>query len=147
MLWYFMGVIYLCIMTYQDYTRKMLIDDRYNYLMIGATAMLYQTYKHHWSYLLFVIGLAIILSISMVYLKAFGQGDSKIVLWSFIGFAIINIFYLLTYLLFFMGVYMIHRSIWAIINKMTKQDIKRLPGLPVFLISYCGTLAIIATYG
>jgi len=142
MLWYFLGIIYLSILTYQDYAKKMMVNDRYNYLMIGATAMLYDTYKHNWYYLFLIVGLAVFLSWAVVAVKSFAVADAKTLLWSFIGFAIIDLRYLLVYLVSFLAVYCLQRFLWFLMQKIIKEKIMRLPGYPIFLISFCLALGL-----
>lgn len=139
MLWYFMGFIYLSILTYQDYFKKMLVDDRFNYLMIGATVMLYSIYPKNLWYLLIIIVLTILVSFLMTYFKAFAEGDLKAFLWSFIGFLIIDYNMVIFYFFMFWLVYFSYKLLWALGNKFLKTNIKYLPGYPILLISFLAT--------
>lgn len=100
--WIWFGIIYLVILTFQDFKNNRLVDDRHNYFMSGVTASLFSHVKVDW----YKIGIIVAMTISLLYLMhkypILGEADKKSILWIFTGFAIIGYEYLIFFLLTFM---------------------------------------------
>jgi len=139
-LWIFIGILYLIILTWQD-INSMKVDDRYNYFMFGLTASLYAYHAIPWWFLFIVIGLAFGLGFFMTYAqKYWGRGDLKTFLWSFIGFAIIDITSMVYYLFAFTAFYTLYILIvHAYHVTITKQKPQHIPGYPILLMTFCVT--------
>jgi len=95
--WVFIGIIYLAILTYQDYKHKMLVDDRFNYFMMGITISLISHIKRPlWIFIVYIIVL-IMLYQFLDKNKALGGADLKTISWMFLGYLIINPFFLMVF--------------------------------------------------
>jgi hypothetical protein len=137
MYWATMGVLYLLVLTYQDIFKKRLVDDRYNYLMIGATIPLIINSNLG----LWVIAIGISLSIGLTYMfgkmNVFGQGDLKAILWSFLGFFSFGYVYVIHYIVAFVFCYFLFVGYYKILEKVKKiKYTLKLPGFPILLLSY-----------
>lgn len=88
-LWFFIGCIYLIILTVQDYKNKMKVDDRYNFFMSGATIMLFATYPHTIWYTWLVVVIMIIFNLVSRNFKGLGLGDKNTLTWILLGLLII----------------------------------------------------------
>lgn len=135
--YYFLGTLYLLILTYQDIKNKMLVDDRYNYFMLGATIMLYSYYQHTFTYILSLIIIIALLSWFVNKFKLLGSADIKTLSWCFLGLGIIE----RNMLVFFLLSFMIIQMIYAIINGIWFKQPK-VPGYPLFLISFILTWVV-----
>lgn len=109
--WAFFGTLYLIILTYQDIRHKRLVNDRYNYLMIGVTISL----TSHVSVILWrifiFIGVILALFIFLNKFKVLGEADIKTISWIFLGYGIINVFYLLWFTAWFIIITLLHYGI------------------------------------
>lgn len=140
--WALFGLIYLVRLSYQDIKNRM-IDDRFNYLMIGATLPLYFIYQPNWWWFLLVMVMSLFLSYLFSKYRVFGSGDIKTVFWTFTGFGIIGIDILKTYAIIFTILYVVFLGTIKIIDKVyIIVDLPRLPALPLFLISFITTCSI-----
>lgn len=128
---YFLGAIYLLILTYQDIKHKMLVDDRLNYFMMGVTVTLYYYYHHNIFYILILVILVNALAWLMKQKELMGSADNKTMIWCFLGLGIINRNALIFFLITFLVIQMIYSTINAIWFKQPK-----IPGYPIFLISF-----------
>jgi len=135
--WVYIGILYLILLTYQDYKNNMMIDDRYNYFMFGFTIALFQYYDVHWWYILIIMALAIGLGIFIGFTKAMGRGDIKTILWSFVGFGLISLHALIGYLICFLGIFIFHYLIARLFMALLgmKKNVKT-QGYPILLISF-----------
>jgi len=114
----------------------MIVDDRYNYFMMGATAMLYSGTSRGWWFILFILMLAITLSISLKMLNVLGSADLKTIFWSFIGFSLIAMSKLVAYLLILAVIISLYHALKAVLSKLTNTQISHLPFYPVLLITF-----------
>jgi len=133
--WFFMGTLYLFYMTYQDLANKMMVDERHNYLMLGATIpLLFILQKPIW--LIFAaIGIAIAIMVFAKYVKAFGEADQTSMMWIFTGFTIIGWNYLNIFVMIFLFSILI-----TLVGKKILKINKETPGMPIFLVSFIGTI-------
>ena len=132
MLWAFMGTLNLIRLTYQDFKNNMEIDDRYNYLMTGATIMLLQIYRRGILLILAFIGLIIVMTFLLKKLEAIGAGDISSISWIFLGFMIINPAMLIIFLTAYAFFTLIYFGIRALIFK--HQNISNKTHTPFFII-------------
>jgi len=141
--WVFMGVLYLMILTYQDYKNKMLVDDRKNYLMLGATIALISHFKVRFIYMLGLI--LIIFFIRWIFKKynTIGDADINSLSWLFLGFGIISPFYLLTFLLIFTLLYILFWGLKKLIFKLLNHLNVPTQFYGVILLSYILTLVML----
>jgi hypothetical protein len=133
--WFFMGTLYLCFMTYQDVFHKMLVDERHNYLMLGATIpLLFILQKPVW--LIFAaLGIAIAVMLLAKFSKAFGEADQTSIMWVFTGFTVIG----WNYLNIFVMIFLFCIFITIVARKILKIK-KATPGMPIFLLSFVATI-------
>jgi hypothetical protein len=139
--WLFFGVIKLLILTFQDLFRKRMVDDRLNYFMMGVTVSLYSHYTVRWWFLFVLVAVSIGLSLALHRFKAMGEADLKTILWMFIGFGIINLYLIAWFAIVFIIIYLLYFSIFRLMALVFKewQSKKKIPGYPIFLISFVFT--------
>jgi hypothetical protein len=88
--WAFMGLFYLGILTVQDYRNMRMVDDRYNYLMLGASISLVSHTNNSFWYLLGLTAILFILYGYLRKLKPLGEADINTISWIFLGYGIIR---------------------------------------------------------
>lgn len=135
-LWFSLGIVRLLILTYQDFKNKMMIDDRHNYFMIGATAMLITSFNNSLWYYLALVPLIVLLRYFLIKIGAIGKGDGNTILWMFTGFGIINPYSLVAFLFIFTVFYVIH----FLFRRLLFRRRDKIQGYPVFLISFIAAL-------
>lgn len=87
--WFYIGTLYLIILTYQDYKNKMMVDDRHNYFMMGLSLSLQ---SHTNQSLLYLICLIVIVIVGQFFIRKYdliGSGDVSALMWLFFGYGII----------------------------------------------------------
>lgn len=92
--WFWLGTIYIIIMTWQDYKNNMKIDDRLNYFMLGSTVSIISHVKNT---LLYQLALAIVLAglyVLIRRIKPLGEGDINTFSWVFLGYGLVSPFHL-----------------------------------------------------
>lgn len=92
--WFYLGSIYLLILTWQDYKNNMMVDDRHNSFMLGLTISLY---THVYTTTLYKLALIIILGVLYKFMrkiKPLGEADLNTFAWVFLGYGLINPVYL-----------------------------------------------------
>lgn len=102
-LWFFMAGFSIFLMTVSDYTRKMMIDQRRNMMMMGASIMLIPYVNVSLLYLLSCTAVTILLAVFMSRVKALGGSDVATVTWLFYGLSLIS-YSLLFYFFFWFAV-------------------------------------------
>lgn len=107
--WAWLGTIYLAILTYQDYTNDMWIDERKNYFMYGITfSLLSHVHRSIW-YTLSIVVFVMIFNYFGNKLDGFGEGDIQALNWVFFGFGFLNPVWLGIYVLIlslYTGIYL-----------------------------------------
>lgn len=90
--WFFIAALNLCILTYQDYKNKMLVDDRINSFLYGLTLAL-PVYLHK-QFLFIILLFALTLCLRWIFLKfmVLGEADINALNWIFFGLGIVNIY-------------------------------------------------------
>lgn len=139
--WIWSGTIYLIILTFQDFLWGMKVDDRLNYLMIGLTISLASHYHTRLLYILIVIIVMILFHLTITkIIKNLGQGDLKAITWILTGYAIINIYYVPTFLLTFALIYCFYAIVKITVRRilaskgMVTND--RAPFFSIILLSF-----------
>jgi len=145
--WAFIGTLYLIILTVQDIKYKGYVDDRKNYFLMGVTISLLT----HFNKTLWFIGVIILISITMSILLSryvnMGEADINTVMWLFIGYAIINLYYLLLFVIVFGLINVLFWVLHAIIARIMKIDRKKpVPYYIVFLLSFLSVNIILGLY-
>ena len=89
-LWAFVGLLNLLILTYQDIKNHMIIDDRKNLVMLGLTVSLLSLgYFRSWYYLALIV-VVLLLTNWIGKKQFFGDGDVSAFRWLFLGFGYIH---------------------------------------------------------
>lgn len=134
-----MGILYLGILSYQDVFKKRIVDDRFNYMMMGATVPLYFLFHASFLYILTLLALSVGLSYGLRKLKVIGDGDTKTIVWSFMGWGVLGLPLLITYILIFVGLYLFNVACLFTLNKCLKnfhKDRFKFPLFPTFWMSF-----------
>lgn len=142
MYWAFIGTIYLIILTWQDYKHNMLVDDRKNFFMLGASVILLEFFWHRWTYRLAIFGLVILFNYLFNKYNILGTGDVHSIIWIFLGMGLISIYALAV----FVGVFIVINVIYHTIRKLVFKYNKALPYYGVILISYVTSCLISNLY-
>lgn len=129
--WAYIGTFYLLLLTYQDYKNNRMVDDRRNWFMLGiSVSLISHTYTTFW-YKLALSIILIVLYIFMRKIKALGEADTNTYSWIFLGFGLINPYYLML----FTGIFIVLTLLYTILKKIFKiQQPVQFYG--VLLISY-----------
>jgi hypothetical protein len=137
-IWCWIGVVYLCILTFQDYTKKMFVDDRYNFFMDGVTFMVIALSGLKIWYLLGVIVSLIVLDFFLIRFKVFGFADIHSLSWIFVGFAIIGFQYLLWFFVAFIPLL----TLFVVFKTYVFKYNKPVPMYFIILISFVFIVAL-----
>lgn len=130
--WAWIGTLYLIILTYQDYKRKMLVDDRLNYFMMGITFSLLSHVRRPIWYVLALIVVVLVCGYGLTKLKALGSADIKTIGWVLYGLMIIGLYQTVTYLVLFGGCV----GVYAVAKFWIFRYKEATPFYPVILIPF-----------
>lgn len=137
------GTMYLSYLTYQDIKNNMLVDDRFNYLMLGiGVAMAHFYFKNIW----FTLCLILVLFLLRKYMervKVFGKADINTINWVFLGFAVYDVKVLIIFTL----VFLILTSLYLFAKHKLYKITSKTPFYPVLLSSFILSCAIFNLYG
>ena len=123
---FWIGSLYLLILTYQDFKNKMMVDDRYNFFMFGITASILTHIKRDISYLLIGICLMFAFYWFMRYVKVMGEGDIKSFSWILLGFFYILPQLILSMMTFLIVIMAIEMFVFKLLEKHTNiKNIKK----------------------
>jgi len=126
--YYFITSLMLIYNTVRD-LKTQEIDERFNYLALGATLMLIPILKPSWLLLLVLIFLSILSSI--FFKKAMASGDLQALNWIYLGLGIIDYTKVIKFLISLTGLFTLSFAI----TKLLKAN-KLAPGYPLILGSY-----------
>lgn len=137
-LWAFFGILYLTIMAWQDIKNKMLIDERHNYFMTGATAMLLSIYKHDLLYILIIMAVVFLTISTFKKSKTLAEGDIQAVSWGIVGFGLIDLRLSLWYVLFLCLILLFEAGLFRILCHCLKWKNlpARFPAVPGILCAF-----------
>lgn len=138
--WVIMGMIYLVILTWQDYRNKMIVDDRSNYLMLGATIALISFVKVNFIYLLAILLVIVFIGWLFTKYRTLGDADIHSLRWLLLGFGVIGLEYLFIFLLVFTLLYVLFWGLKKIIFKLTNHLNVATQFYGIILLSYIVTL-------
>lgn len=130
-----LGTMYLIIGTVQDYRRKMMIDDRYNFFMSGIVASLFTHIHRSWPYILFLVTFALAMPFLFNKIKFLGEADNRALMWILSGFAIISHVVLVMYALIFIACLLFF---WLMKEKLFRIP-RPMPFYAVLLASFVAT--------
>lgn len=105
--------------------------------MMGLSISLISHFPAKLLYMTTLIIVIVLLAIFLKKSKAIGEGDISTINWLFFGFGIINRYYLLWWVIYFIIITIAYNILRRIFAKMFKQSAtKAQPFYPVLLISY-----------
>lgn len=136
--WVVVGTIKLAILTYQDLFNKMIVDDRYNYFMMGSSMALIMVYDVRWWYFLNLLVIGLIFSFLFIKYGKIGSGDIKTLLWIFIGFGIISWVILVIFVCLLAGMLLVSWLSYYICIKLNliNQETEGFPAYPAIFGSF-----------
>jgi len=140
--WAFFGTFYLILLTFQDFKRQMIVDDRHNYFMLGITVSLI---SHVHRSLLYIFALVLVVIALTIYLnktKVLGEADNRTISWIFLGLGYINPFQLAWFGIFFILI----TALYVFIKFKILKYKKPLPFYPVLLLGFLVTAGIFKLY-
>lgn len=140
--WVYLGLFYLILLTYKDFKNNMWVDDRLNYIMIGLSISLYSHIRPVWWYVLTIIAVTIGLNIYLRWKKPLGEADISTITWLFLGFAIID----LGYLVIFIMILLVLMFTYSFIKGAMKMGRKATPFYIVILLAYIFTCAFLRLF-
>lgn len=140
--WAWIGTIYLIILTYQDYKRKMLVDDRLNYFVMGSTFALLSHVRRPIWYVLALVVFVLICGYGLTKLKALGSADIKTLGWIVYGFAIVSLYQIVTFMVLFAAC----TAVYAVAKFWVFRYKEPTPFYPVILIPFFINCLIWARY-
>lgn len=129
----------LLFMTISDYTKRMVIDQRRNMIMIGAGIMLLPYLDRGILYLLGCVGISVLLTVFLSKVEALGGSDVTTIGWLFYGLALISVWYLIVYFTAFLFLTVVYH---AVIFYVIRTRVK-LPFYPVFLASFVILIGVV----
>lgn len=136
--WFVVGVIYLSILTYQDYKNRMWVDSRYNWFMSGLSFGLIPLLHPRGYFVIVLLFVVLGLNLFLRYaLKTyFGRADIHSLTWIFWGFGLLGtwpIFSFLMSLSFCSGLYVLLKKV---VFRKQLMMVEKTPFYPVLLISF-----------
>ena len=140
--WAWFGTLYLLILTYKDLKNSNRVDTRYNYVMIGISLSL----TSHVNFVIWRILILLIVIFSMAYFlhkyKALGLADIQSLGWIFLGFTMLNINYLIWFVIIFIAVTLLYLLLKM---KLIKYE-GPAPFFPVILACFIFTCWLFGLY-
>jgi hypothetical protein len=99
--WFFFAFINLIKLTYEDYKYKRIVDDRSNYIMLGITLSLISHVNTSLIYkiIIMIFSGLIFLLIEKILKNKIGASDRLCMNWIILGFALLNPFYIISYVI------------------------------------------------
>lgn len=141
--WAIMGTINLLILTYQDYKHKMMVDDRKNFFMLGASVGLLFIMPLALWYKFAIIGLMVSLGFYMHRFKTLGEADIKTIGWIVLGFGMLGLWKLIAFFL----VFLVFTAIYSVIKyRIFKYTKLATPFYGVLLASFIVTAMVSGAY-
>jgi hypothetical protein len=142
-LWAFLGTLYLAIMTYQDYKHDRWVDDRKNYFMLGVGVAMHTFFERSIWYLLSVILVVVLFNYFAGKYKVVGGADISSFNWIYLGFAFINPYALLMFIV----VMLAFTSVYGYFKSKVYKIKSYVPFMSIILLSFFFVAAIMGLYG
>lgn len=141
--WAWMGTTYLLYLTYSD-AKKMLIDERKNYFMMGATASIAAIlHPQLWFVMFLIVFCYFIIPFVLKKFKLIGPGDVSAFVWLFFGFGIIPNGAIIFPVFLIINI-LLYSIIKFIVFRMDKQT--PTPFYAVFLFTFCASCVVLGLY-
>ena len=142
MIWAFIGTFYLIWMTVQDFRKKMLIDDRKNFFMMGVSVGLIALFRQPGWYLLALAGVVLALQFVLKRSKALGTADVHTLIWIIYGLGIINLWALV----YFAGIMVVFTVFYEIVKRKVFKAGKPWPFMYVILLAFVAVCLLFSFY-
>ena len=140
--WAWIGTIYLIMLTWQDYKNGMMVDDRKNYFMMGASFMLFSHFSRPLWYFILVISIVMIFNwFQTKYMQKFiGKGDISAISWILLGYSILDLFYPAIFMIYLIGTIFVMYVTILVFKKITKRTEQiPVPFFAIFLLTFIAT--------
>lgn len=135
--WFFIGTLYLIILTVQEFRGKLEGFGKRNFFMIGFTVAMISYFNIDWWFIFLIFGMSILVGALMSKAKIFLEATGF--LWLYTGFAIIDLSLMVVFVCFTLAFLLIY----AILNKFIKSERK----VPFYLVFFCSFVAMGLLYG
>ena len=142
--WAFVGTFYIIRLTWQDFRNKRMVDDRFNWFMLGVTITLITSFRHPFWYIISMLGIVIALRMLINKFKLLGAADAGTITWTFWGYALINPVICLVYGFIFSIITLLYFGLKRAF--FGKEWRKPTPFYPVFLLACVITNIIFGMY-
>ncbi len=134
---FWFATINLIWLTIQDYTgKKMIVDDRKNWIMLGIAISLISHLKINIWYYLGLSLFYVLINTVMNKSNAFGEADNNTLSWIMMGLGIINP----GILLWFLGIFTLNTIIYIgmqkLLERLNKVKKSKVQFYPVILLSF-----------
>ena len=130
--WAWFGTLYLLVLTYKDIKNSNKVDTRYNYVMTGVSLSL----TSHVDFVIWrILVLLAIIFIMAYYLnkyRALGLADIQSLAWIYLGYCILNI----TYLLWFVIIFIVVTLFYLLLKVKLLKYKEPAPFFPVILVCF-----------
>jgi hypothetical protein len=140
--WFGLGIIYLIILTYQDFKKKE-ISEKFNFFMMGASLMLVEESTYGVLYLLTISLISGFIPSILTYFKAFNPNEGTGIMWLFMGFGFASYIALGTFLAIFTIAKLLSLILSRIAIHALKGQYKPLPSYHIILLAYIITYIVI----
>ena len=138
--WAFLGTLYLIIYTIELFRKKCIIDERKQYFMMGLSVALYNFIHYDLWFMFVILGVIILLNIILSYKNYLFQVDIVAISWIFTGIIIINMFYILWFLIIFLTLGVIYLGLKQFVFKTEQKKIYIYPCILLSFIIFCLTM-------
>jgi hypothetical protein len=139
--WFFLAAIYLFIMSLQDVFNKCLVDDRFNYFMLGASVFLIMQISKSWqAIIIYIILFTLFILFQNIALKNLvGKADTTALSWLTLTLTFLSYKYIITFIIIYSFVILFSSLLIFILAKVYKKGLIA-PFFPVifgsFIITY-----------
>lgn len=141
--WAISGTFFLIYMTYQDLRHKRVIDDRFNYIMLGLTVSIPSHIYNGFWYVLLVAFALVGLRLYLMRTKIIGEADIHAIMWMMAGFAFLGSTHLMVFFIALAFCAVMYRIlVWVIYRK----QVKYIPYFPVLLAAFVASNLIMGMY-
>lgn len=142
-LWTWMGSLHLGILGFQDLRNNMLVDDRRNWLMMGATVMILSHVHRSIWYILLLIVILLVAGFFVRRFRVFGEADLMGFAWIYFGFGYVNPFVLFWFVIFCFG---LTGLVLGVRDFVLKRRGVAVPYFPVIFFSFFLTGIVFRLY-
>ncbi len=133
--WAWFGTFYLLILTYKDIRNSSKVDTRFNYIMIGISLSLTSHVEFVIWRILVLLAVIFGMYIFLNKFNAMGLADIQSLSWIYLGYGILNIGYLVWFVIIFVAVTLLYLLLKVKLLKIKAPS----PFFPVILVCFIFT--------